>query len=215
MTGDDGYFQTRLAYDDRREVLWRTLCRYHFAKFVSSSDCVLELGAGYGAFINNISARRRIAVDTWPGFLPHLVPGVEGEVRDVTDLAFLSDRSVNFVFASNLFEHVSHDAFGSVLGQLRRVLAPDGTLNIVQPNFYYAYREYFDDYTHQSVYSHISLCDFVVANGYAIIECRKKFLPLTLKSRFPVFPALIRAYLASPWKPMAKQMLVRAKVRTA
>ena len=30
MTGDE-YFQTRLAYDPRRDVLWRTLCQFHFA----------------------------------------------------------------------------------------------------------------------------------------------------------------------------------------
>ena len=40
-----------------------------------------------------------------------------------------------------------------------------------------------------------------------------RFLPLTVKSRLPVSPLLIRAYLASPFKPWGKQMLVRAKPR--
>lgn len=70
----------------------------------------------------------------------------------MTDLEFLKPSSVNFVFASNLFEHVTQEAFASVLQQLKNALAPGGTLNILQPNYYYAYREYFDDYTHRTVF---------------------------------------------------------------
>ena len=209
----DAYFQTRFAADARRDVLWKTLCEAYFSKLFAPNHCVLELGAGYGAFINNVAARRRIAVDAWPGFLECLEPGVEGHVNDVTDLAFLQPGSVDFAFASNLFEHVSQDQFASVLAQLRTVLSEGGTLNILQPNYRYAFREYFDDYTHRTVYSHVSLSDFLEAHGFEIVECRPRFLPLTIKSRLPVSPALIRLYLASPVKPMGKQMLVRARVR--
>jgi hypothetical protein len=75
-----------------------------------------------------------------------------------------------------------------------------------------AYREYFDDYTHVSVFSHVSLADFLRVNGFDLLEIRPRFLPLTVKSRLPVLPWLIKAYLASPIKPMAKQMLIRAGV---
>ena len=49
-------------------------------------------------------------------------------------------------------------------------------------------------------------------NLLRVVECKPRFLPLTIKSRLPVWPALIRAYLASPIKPLAKQMFVRAEV---
>ena len=52
-----------------------------------------------------------------------------------------------------------------------------------------------------------------VANGFEIVELRPQFLPLTIKSRLPVWPFLIRAYLALPIKPLGKQMLVVARVR--
>ena len=207
------YFETRFAPDVRRDVLWQTLCRHYFSRLIAPTDCVVELGAGYGTFINNITARRRIALDAWPGVAAHLAPGVEAQVGDVADLSFLAPGSVNFVFASNLFEHVSQETFTRVLQQLRCALAPGGTLNILQPNYYYAYREYFDDYTHRTVYSHTALCDFLEGHGFDVVECHKRFLPLTLKSRLPVSPALIRLYLASPWKVAGKQMLVRATVR--
>jgi hypothetical protein len=83
----------------------------------------------------------------------------------------------------------------------------------LQPNYRYAFREYFDDYTHITVWSHVSLADFLVANGFEIVELLPRFLPLTVKSRLPVWPFLIWAYLALPIKPLGKQMLVVAKVR--
>jgi SAM-dependent methyltransferase len=172
---------------------------------------VFELGAGYGNFINNVRARRRIAQDQWPDFPKHLDPGVEPHVGPIDDLSFLENSSIDFVFASNLFEHVSQQEFAAVLKQLRQKLKPDGTITLLQPNYRYAFREYFDDYTHKTVYSHLSLCDFLQANSYEVITCKPRFLPLTLKSKLKVSPSLIRLYLLSPVKPLGKQMLVRAR----
>jgi len=36
-------------------------------------------------------------------------------------------------------------------------------------------------------------------------------LPLSVRSRLPVHPVLIRLYLLSPWKPLGRQMLVRCR----
>ena len=207
-----GYHQTRLALDPRRNAVWGSLWRFYFCKLISPSDCVLDLGCGYGDFINNVVARRRIAVDSWKGFLAYVDLPVERVVGSVMDLAFIEDGIVDFVFASNLFEHLSKSELTHVLTMLRPKLAPRGTLNILQPNYRYAYREYFDDYTHVSVFSHISLADFLRASGFEPLEIRPRFLPLTVRSRLPVSPWLIKAYLASPIKPWAKQMLIRASV---
>jgi SAM-dependent methyltransferase len=213
MNSTTEYFETRFEHDPRRDKLWRVLWDAVFRAWISPQDCVLELGAGYGHFINHVVARRRIALDMWPGFVEFLMPGIEGYVGPVDQLEFLGSNSVDFAFASNLFEHISQEDFAKVLGQLRTSLTDRGTLNIVQPNYFYAYREYFDDYTHRTVYSHTSICDFLEAQGYEVIDARPRFLPLTIKSRLPVSELLIRMYLLSPWKAMGKQMLIRARVR--
>jgi SAM-dependent methyltransferase len=204
------YHETRLPYDPQREILWRTLCSCYFQSLIAPSACVLELGAGYGHFINNIRCAKRIAVDQWRGLEKYLASGVVGVIGKVTDLTSLEDGSVDFVFASNLFEHMRRDEFAAVLRQVRTKLKPGGTLNILQPNYRFAYREYFDDYTHVSVYSDRSLSDFLTAQGFRVIECQPRFLPLTVKSALPVWPILIRLYLVLPFKPMGKQMLIRA-----
>ena len=206
-----GYHESRLAHDVRRDTVWQALWRFYFRKIVPADGCVLDMGCGYGEFINNVVARRRIGLDMWEGIRGHLSPGVEPLVGSVTALDAIEDDSVDFAFASNLFEHIPQDALVAVLAQLRAKLTTRGTLTMLQPNYRYAYREYFDDYTHVAIYSHISLADLLVANGWEVMEVKPRFLPLTVKSRLPVSQWLIALYLALPFKPMGKQMLIRAR----
>lgn len=206
------YHQVRVPEDERRQVLWVTLCESYFQRFVSTGDTVLELGCGYGDFINNIRCAKKIAVDSWQDAIAHLSPDVSFHNGSASNLQGISDGSVDFVFASNLFEHLSRDEFLQCLKEIRRVLRASGTLNILQPNYRLCSSEYFDDYTHVSIYSDRSLCDLLRVNGWRIVESKPRFLPLTVKSRLPVWPILINLYLASPLKPLAKQMFVRARL---
>jgi hypothetical protein len=203
------YHDTRFTPDPRRDVLWKTLVNSYFQRLIPEDGCTLELGAGYAHFINHVRSRKRIAIDIWEGLRDHASTGVEVKIQSACDLRGIEPQSVDFAFASNLTEHLTKEAFATLLEKLRQKLRPIGTLTLVQPNYRFAYREYFDDYTHVSVYSDRSLCDFLEANGYRVLECRPRFLPLTVKSRLPVSSALIRLYLLSPWKIMGKQMLVR------
>jgi ubiquinone/menaquinone biosynthesis C-methylase UbiE len=207
---NDAYHATRFPPDPRRRVLWKTLVACVFQKQIPREGVVLELGAGYGDFINAVKARRRLAVDVWPGMLEHLDAGVEGLITDVAQLDGVADGSVDYVFSSNCFEHVSKQELVDCLAQLRQKMKPGGMLTIVQPNFRYCAREYFDDYTHVSVYTDKGLGDLLVANGFRIARCVPRFMPFTLKGSLPVHPLLIRLYLMSPFKPMAKQMLISA-----
>jgi len=205
---EGGYHVTRLAPDPRRRVLWQTLVAREFQKHIPPGGTVLDLGAGYGYFINAVTARRRIAVDLWPAMIEHLAPGVEGLVTDIAQLDAIADASLDYVFSSNCFEHVPREKLVACLAELRRKMKPGATLTLVQPNFKYSFREYFDDYTHVSIYTDKSLSDLLTVNGFQVIRCVPRFLPFTIRSRLPVKPFLIRLYLASPFKPLAKQMLI-------
>ncbi len=207
------YHDVRFTSDPRRKVLGRALWRYYFSRQIAPDDCVLDIGCGYGAFINEVVARRRIGLNSWPEFTKYLEPGVEGIVGSAVEVGSLVKGQVDFALASNLFEHLTQSELTRLLEGLRGILSQKGTLNVIQPNFAYAFREYFDDYTHVSVYTHVGLSDLISANGFEVIEVRPRFLPFSIKSRLPVSETLIRAYLALPIKPLGKQMLIRARVK--
>lgn len=168
----DNYHATRFTFDPRRDRLWKTLCDAYFSRRIRPDFCVLELGAGYGHFINHVRCARRLAVDQWQGFLQFLDAGVQGHVGNASDLGFIPDASVDFAFASNLFEHLTRDELAATLDALKTKLRPGGSLTLLQPNYRYAYREYFDDYTHVSVFSDRSLCDLVSSHGFQVAEVR-------------------------------------------
>jgi len=81
---------------------------------------------------------------------------------------------------------------------------------LIQPNYRLAYKRYFDDFTHVSVWSEVSLGDFLRSRGWNVEIAQPRFMPFSVKSRFPVSRFLIRCYLASPLKPGAGQMLIVA-----
>jgi SAM-dependent methyltransferase len=205
------YHGTRLVEDARREVLWNSLWRYWFSRVIAPEDTVLDVGCGHGCFINSVQARHKIAIDQWDGFVPYIKPGTRTAVAGLTEIDFIEDGSVDFAFLSNVAEHVTKEEFSVFLEKLKSKLSAKGTLNLIQPNYRYCSKEYFDDFTHISIYSHVSLADFLRANGYEVFEVHPRFLPLTVKSRLPVWPFLVWVYLKLPVKPLGKQMFIRAR----
>jgi ubiquinone/menaquinone biosynthesis C-methylase UbiE len=207
----DSYHRTRFRADHRRRTAWGALWRYYFSRLISPSAAVLDLGAGHGDFINSVRCDRRYAIDVWPGMPQQVDSGVVTEVGSITDLSFVPDESVDFVMASNVFEHLQRDELLVALAQVRTKLKKTGELCVIQPNYRFAYREYFDDYTHVAVFSHHSLRDLLESEGFAVTVVVPRFLPLQIDSRWPVLPPLVGLYLASPFKPFGKQMLIRAR----
>lgn len=208
---NSNYHTSRFKPDPRRDRVWKYLWLYFFSKRIRSDQSVLDLGSGYGHFINNVVAKKRIAIDNWKEFKNYLAPGVDGIVSEITNLSQIPDHSVDFAFASNVFEHIEKSELEVVLSALRSKLSKIGTLTILQPNYRFAYKEYFDDYTHKAIYSHISLTDFLEAQSYKVLEVHPKFLPLTVKSKFPVWGWVIWVYLKLPFRPFGKQMLIVAQ----
>lgn len=207
----DSYFDTRLGFDKKRNILWSTLWTTYFSKLFSEADSILELGAGWCDFINVAKVNRRVAVDIWPGVTEHAAQGVEAIVGSALELDFISDSSIDAVFASNLVEHLHREDFKSLLEEAARILSSRGKLVLLQPNYRLCSDRYFDDFTHISIWSDVSLHDYLCSLGWNVTKVSPKFLPLTVKSRFPVFPLAIKAYLKSPFKPFAGQMLVVAE----
>lgn len=206
-----GYHEAHLTPDPARRIVWQAVAR-HLARYVPPGAAVLEIGAGYCDWINQVRAARRVAVDVWPELPAFAAPGVEPVVLDVSrDLPSLGASSFDVVLASNVLEHFSPSAVVSVVDDVAAALRPGGRFIVVQPNFRYAWRQYFDDYTHRSIFTDVSLPALLRAHGFRIFTVRPKFLPYSMRgARVPITSFLVRAYLRSPIKPRAGQMLVVA-----
>ena len=191
-------------------MVWKCICEW-LQPEIASDAAVVEFGAGYCDFINNIKAGRKLAVDMSTAVHESAAPDVEAHVGSCIDCAFLPDAAMDVVFASNLLEHLTVPDGTAALHEAWRILKRGGKLIIIQPNFRYCYRDYFDDYTHVAVYTDASLPDLIKASGFAISRLEPRFMPFSMKGRMPVAPWLIRLYLRSPIRPLAGQMLIVAK----
>ncbi len=204
-----GYFETRLAQDPNREVVWRHICDY-LSRWIPADSDVLELGAGWCDFSNAVTARSVTAMDIDATVVKAAKPGVQAVVGDCTDLSRFEDGSFDCVLASNLLEHLERADTERLLAEAKRVLRPGGRLLLIQPNFRLNPNEYFDDYTHVAIFTDRSLRDLLAASGWTIDQVFARFLPLTMKSRGAGLSFLVPWYLRSPIKPLAGQMLVVA-----
>ena len=205
---DQRYFSTRYSPDPGRARVWLAICEY-LQDYVPADGAVLDLGAGYCDFINQIRAARKYAVDILPEGGRHCASDVRflcGTLESVD----LPPGSLDVVLASNFLEHLSPSQCSELFDRLDSLMKGDGKLILIQPNYYYCYREYWDDFTHVRPFTHVSLSDFLLYRGYKILRMEKKFLPISFKSRLPKSYWMTKLFLASFWRPLAKQMLVVA-----
>jgi SAM-dependent methyltransferase len=206
-----GYHTAHLPEDPARAVVWKVVAE-HLSTWVPASARVLEIGAGYCAWINNVVAARRVAVDIWPDVVRHANDDVEALVLDASrDLPTLGRRRSTW-YSRRTSSNISSPGWRrQVVDDVGRMLKPGGRFIIIQPNFRYAAKHYFDDYTHRSVFTDVSLPNLLRAHGFAIDRVDPRFLPYSMRgTKLPIRPWTVRAYLRSPFRPMAGQMLVIA-----
>jgi ubiquinone/menaquinone biosynthesis C-methylase UbiE len=204
------YRELRLDESSARRATWGHLVRY-LSKWIDNTSPVLDVAAGRGDFLLEVSAPARIAVDLDPGVQELSEFGIVTHVCDATRMECVEDSTVGTAMASNFFEHLERDALDMCIDECLRVLQPGGRLIVIQPNFRIAPHHYFDDFTHRTILTHHSLRDLLASRGFEIEVVEPRFLPLTLKSRLRHGHRLLPLYLRLPYRPLASQMLVIAR----
>ena len=203
-------FTDNLEY--RRQV-WSILVSDWFGKFVRGTDSVLDLGCGYGEFINTVSCAQKFAMDLNPDAPRFLDKDVKFLLQDCAACWALPEASLDVVFTSNFFEHLPDKAaLGRTLDEIHRCLRPGGHLIAMGPNIKYLPGEYWDFWDHHIALTEASLKEALVTRRFEVKVCLPKFLPYTMATgpRYPV--AFLRAYLKLPpaWAIFGKQFLLVA-----
>jgi SAM-dependent methyltransferase len=203
--------ETELA---RKNALWEILCADFFQRHVKPTDTVVDIGAGYCEFINNITAARKIAVDLNPDVKRFAAADVRVINASCTELAEIASGSVDVVFMSNFLEHLpSKQLVLDTFRESHRILRSGGRIIVLQPNVRFLPGEYWDFFDHHTPLTDRSLVEGLRLAGFTPTLVHPRFLPYTTRSRLPQTAFLVRMYLRIPlaWRLLGKQALVVAR----
>jgi dolichol-phosphate mannosyltransferase len=198
----------------QKERVWKVMVSRFFQPWIPTTDIIVDLGCGYGEFLNHIQGGRRIGVDFNSDAPGHLSAGIEFHQGDVTDLQFLDDDSVDTIFTSNMLEHLESKAHVERLViEAYRVLKPDGQFIAMGPNMRFLPGLYWDFWDHIVAITDRSLVELLEYTGFTIERVYPKFLPYTTQSKYPQNAFLVGLYLKFPpaWSVLGKQFLIRAR----
>ena len=205
-------YDTRFSINrEYRRKVWSILVSNWFGQYVRPTNAVLDLGCGYGEFINAIACRQKFAIDLNPDASKFLAQEVTYFLQDCSTPWPLPDRSLDVVFTSNFLEHLPDKAaVGRALDEAYRCLRPGGFVIAMGPNVKYLPGAYWDFWDHYVPLSEAALKEALMSRNFAVDTCIGRFLPYTMATgpQYPV--ALLKAYLRLPllWRIFGKHFLV-------
>lgn len=185
---------------DYRRRVWQVLVQNFFQQFVPDQAAVLDLGCGYGEFINTVKAASKFGMDLNPNSRANLDPSVKFLEQDCSIKWPLAEAQLDLVFTSNFFEHLPDKAaLAKTLEQAFRCLKPGGRLIAMGPNIKFTGGRYWDFWDHYLPLTETSLSEGLVVGGFEIEQCRPRFLPYTMVGarQYPLW--CVAVYLRLPW----------------
>lgn len=200
----------------QRQKVWGVLAGY-FQQWVKSSDTVLDLGAGYCEFINNIRAKEKLALDLNPITSERAGPGVKVISQDVCQRWNIASGSIDVVFTSNFLEHLpSKEDLKHSFSEIHRVLRPNGILIAMGPNIRFCFDVYWDFLDHYLPLSDRTMTEAIELAELRIEKVIPRFLPYTMARRDPPSRFFVQLYLRMPvfWRLFGKQFLILARKTT-
>ena len=202
------------GHENYRNRVWKILIRDFFSKWIKHTDHILDLGCGYGEFINHVNCEVRYAMDLNPKTKSLLDKEIIFHQQDCSNPWKIDQNSLDLVFTSNFFEHLPNkESLDLTMGEIKKALKPGGRLIAMGPNISVLNGKYWDFWDHHVALSDQSLYELLQIHDFTIDQSYSKFLPYNMvrvKER-PLF--LVSLYLRIPflWKLFGKQFLIIAK----
>jgi SAM-dependent methyltransferase len=203
-------YRRRFGADLRyRNAVWRVLVRDFFSRYIRSSDSVLDLGCGYGQFINYVQCAERYAIDLNPVTRSVLDDEVQFFEQDCSEKWPLPPNSLDVVFSSNFFEHLPTKAHLSrTLQEAYRCLRSGGLLIAIGPNA--KFTSYWDFFDHHIALTELSLEEALELTGFLSRRVVGRFLPFTMVNarQYPLLFVSLYVRLPWIWRLFGRQFLV-------
>jgi len=212
-------YQLRFGnFEKYRRDVWKILCRDFFAKYIPERSTILDIGAGWGEFINNTDAARKLAMDLNPETKDRLSSEVDILQQDCSQKWQVESGALDLVFTSNFLEHLPDKAsVERTICETHRCLKDDGIVICLGPNIKFLPGAYWDFWDHHVPLTDSSLSELLKMNGFTIDLCIPRFLPYTMSTgrKPPLF--LVKLYLKVPlvWPLFGKQFLIIGRKKPA
>lgn len=175
------------------------LSKYLFKKYsMNSGNLFLEPGCGRGEFLHEF---KKLGLNT---FACDLSKEACLDYKDQrVDLVNIenetlpySDNFFDFIYTKSVLEHLHSPVH--FLKECFRVLKPGGRVVFLVPDWESNYKIYFDDFTHVTPYTLISLSDALKMAGFT--DCNvEKFRQLPLNWKYPSLNVVSK--LIAPFVP--------------
>jgi SAM-dependent methyltransferase len=171
-----------------------------FQLLIPTKSAGLDLGCGYGEFINHIQAATKYAMDLNPDARGRLNEDVRFFLHDCSVEWPLPPDSLDVIFSSNFFEHLpSKEMLSGVIAHAVRCLKQGGRLICLGPNARYLTGSYWDFWDHHIPLSDRSLQELLELKGLRVVRIWKRFLPFTMSAGVKPPPPFVNLYLKLPW----------------
>lgn len=191
----------QVVYDEKKRPYTdypTKLCKYLFQAFEMRQGMkFLEVGCGRGEFIKKFQelGLNVEGVDI-SSEAPNFQPSISIKVCNIenTGLPF-ADSTFDVVYSKSLIEHLYNP--GKYIEEARRILKPGGIFLSLVPDWEANYKIYFDDHTHRSPFTIVSLEDIYRIAGFQKVRAFK-FRQLPIVWKYPVlnyFCAVISPFI--------------------
>ena len=203
-------FEKNIKY---RYDVWKILVSDFFLKYIPENSALLDLGCGYGFFINNIKSARKYGMDLNSEVKNHLNENVDFINQDCSEKWKMEDNTLDIVFTSNFLEHLSDKhCLEKTIFEIKRCLKPEGKIIILCPNIKYLNGLFWDFWDHHIPVTENSISELLKINDFKINICIPKFLPFRMSNNKKQPAILIKLYLKIPflWRIFGKQFLIVA-----
>tara|TARA_E500000178_G_C16960891_1_gene725961 strand:- start:110 stop:823 length:714 start_codon:yes stop_codon:yes gene_type:complete len=187
------------------------LIRYLVKRYkLSEKSKVLEIGCGRGEFINefiNLNMdgygidESNIAKTNFPNILFSQVNLIKNKIP-------YDDNIFDVIYSKSVIEHFYYPE--KILTEAYRVLKPGGIIITLTPDWEYIFKSFYEDFTHRTPFTSMSLKDIHLVCGFKNIKVEKfKQLPILwnksiINRLFLLLSYLTRVMTPEKWRMKTK-----------